>query len=186
MNQLLECNVGAVFHGCRRFARNVYTVAEIMEGITEVYHCAAIVSFNPARRRETIHVNSETTCNVVNAALNAGVHKLVHFSSVAALGRDGTTKEITEEAQWEESGLNSAYALGKYAAEMEVWRGIGEGLDAVILNPGIILGEPLNHVGWHDGAPRLMQTAWQEFPFLYRRPDGFCRCAGCSGMQPLR
>ena len=142
-----------------------YAVAEVMEGITEVYHCAAIVSFSPARRDETIHVNSETTCNVVNAALDAGVRKLIHFSSVAALGRDGTAKEITEEAQWEESRLNSAYALGKYAAEMEVWRGIGEGLDAVIINPGIILGEPLIAAGWHDGAPRLMQTAWEEFPF---------------------
>jgi nucleoside-diphosphate-sugar epimerase len=113
-----------------------------------------------------IHTNTEITGNIVNAALDAGVRKMVHISSVASLGRDGTGREITEEAQWEESGLNSAYALSKYGAEMEAWRGIGEGLDAVILNPGIILGEPLTQIGWKDGSARLMLTAWKEFPFF--------------------
>jgi nucleoside-diphosphate-sugar epimerase len=101
----------------------------------------------------------------VNAALDAGVRKLIHISSVAALGRDSTEKEITEEAQWEESKLNSGYGLSKYAAEMEVWRGIGEGLEGAILNPGIILGEPLTDTGWEDGSPKLMQIVNDEFPF---------------------
>jgi nucleoside-diphosphate-sugar epimerase len=112
-----------------------------------------------------IHANTETAANIVNAALDAGVRKLIHVSSVAALGRDGTQKEITEEAQWEESKLNSGYGLSKYAAEMEVWRGIGEGLEGAILNPGIILGEPLTDAGWKDGSPRLMQIVHNEFPF---------------------
>lgn len=144
---------------------DVFTAAEVMEGVTEVYHCAAIVSFNPRRRAEMIHANTETTANVVNAALDAGVRKFIHISSVAALGRDGTQKEITEEAQWEESRLNSGYGLSKYAAEMEVWRGIGEGLEGAILNPGIILGEPLTDIGWVDGSPKLMQLVYDEFPF---------------------
>jgi len=144
---------------------DIYDVEEVLNGIGEVYHCAAIVSFNPARKEEVIHVNTEMTCNLVNAAIDADVRKMVHISSIASLGRNGTTKEITEEAQWEESNHNSAYAAGKYAAEMEVWRIIGEGLDAVILNPGIILGEPLTPHGWDDGSARLMQTAYKEFPF---------------------
>ena len=144
---------------------DIFAVAEAMAGIDEVYHLAAIVSFNPARKFQMIHTNTETTANIVNAALDAGVRRLLHVSSVAALGRNGSTKEITEEAQWEESGHNSGYAQSKQSAEMEVWRGIGEGLDAVIINPGIILGAPLQKAGWTDGAPRLMQTAWEEFPF---------------------
>ncbi len=104
-------------------------------------------------------------CNIVNAALDAGVRKLVHISSVAALGRDGTGKEITEEAEWEESRHNSGYGLSKYAAEMEVWRGIGEGLEGAILNPGIILGEPFNPKSWAEGSAKLMQVAQDEFPY---------------------
>lgn len=144
---------------------DIFMAAEVMKGISEVYHCAAIVSFNPKRREELIHTNAETAANVVNAALDAGVRKLIHISSVAALGRDGTQKEITEEAQWEESSLNSGYGMSKYAAEMEVWRGIGEGLEGAILNPGIILGAPLNAAGWSDGSPKLIQLAYDEFPF---------------------
>jgi dihydroflavonol-4-reductase len=144
---------------------DIFRADEVMEGISEVYHCAAIVSFNPDRRAEMIHANETSTAHVVDAALQAGVRKLVHISSVAALGRDGTKKVIDEEAQWEESTINSGYGHSKYAAEMEVWRGIGEGLDAVILNPGIILGAPLQPEGWDDGSAKMMQTAAKEFPF---------------------
>ncbi len=144
---------------------DIFAADEAMQSMTEVYHCAAIVSFNPARRKELIHANGEMASNIVNAALDAGVRKLIHISSVAALGRDGTGKEITEEAEWEESRHNSGYGLSKYAAEMEVWRGIGEGLEGAILNPGIILGEPLNPKSWSEGSARLMQVAYDEFPF---------------------
>jgi nucleoside-diphosphate-sugar epimerase len=144
---------------------DIFAAGEAMQGIDEVYHCAAIVSFNPRRLEEILHTNAEVAANVVNAALDSGVRKMVHISSVAALGRGGTQKEITEEAQWEESRLNSGYGLSKYSAEMEVWRGIGEGLEGAILNPGIILGEPLTDAGWADGSPKLMQFAYDEFPF---------------------
>jgi nucleoside-diphosphate-sugar epimerase len=110
----------------------------------------------------------------VDAAIDAGIRKLVHISSVAALGRsDNNTKEITEEAQWEESNINSAYGMSKYSAEMEVWRAIAEGLDAVILNPGIILGEPILRSGWGDGSAKLMQVAWDEFPFYTKGINAF-------------
>jgi nucleoside-diphosphate-sugar epimerase len=145
---------------------DVFDVSVALQGVQDVYHAAAIVSFNPRRRAEMLHVNTEGTANLVNAALDAGVRKLLHVSSVAALGRNGRQKEITEEAQWEESGLNSAYGLSKYAAEMEVWRGMGEGLRAAIINPGIILGEPLCPDGWDKGAPALMKLANDEFPFF--------------------
>jgi nucleoside-diphosphate-sugar epimerase len=140
---------------------DVYAVEEAMYGISSVYHCAAIVSFDPSRREEMLHFNAESTTNIVNEALLQGIDKMVHLSSVAALGRTGEQKTITEEAEWGESSYNSAYGLSKYLAETEVWRGIGEGLNAVILNPGIILGTG----NWTEGSSQLMKVASDELPF---------------------
>jgi dihydroflavonol-4-reductase len=141
---------------------DVYDVETAMKGVTEIYHCAAIVSFDPARRNEMLHFNPESTTNIVNQALLQDVRKMVYISSIAALGRTGeNAKEINEDAEWGESRYNSAYGISKYIAEMEVWRGIGEGLDAVIVNPGIILGAS----NGRDLSSRLMKMAYKEFPF---------------------
>lgn len=142
---------------------DIFSVEEVVTGISEIYHCAAIVSFDPGERERLLHANVESTANVVNAALDAGVDKLVHVSSVASLGRGGTDRKkvITEETEWEESQRNSAYGISKYLSEMEVWRGIGEGLNAAVINPGIILGEG----NWAEGSAHLMEIVWEEFPF---------------------
>jgi dihydroflavonol-4-reductase len=141
---------------------DVFAVEEMMRGITDIYHCAAVVTFNPRRREEMLHFNTESTANIVNQALEQGIRKLVYISSVAALGRTADSKkEITEEEEWEESRKNSAYGNSKYLAEMEVWRGVGEGLNAVIVSPGIILGEG----DWDEGSARLMKVVYKQFPF---------------------
>jgi nucleoside-diphosphate-sugar epimerase len=141
---------------------DIYAVQEVMEGITSVYHCAAIVSFHKKQQAQMLHFNTESTAVLVNEALERGVEKLVHISSVAALGRSEKAKpEINEDEEWEESKHNSAYGLSKYMAEMEVWRGIGEGLNAVILNPSVILGTG----DWNSGSAALMKVAYSEFPF---------------------
>ena len=141
---------------------DIFEVEEVMKDVSAVYHCAAIVSFDPCLREKMLHFNPESTTNIVNQAISQGIEKLVHVSSVAALGRTGDAKkEINEEAEWEDSKYNSAYGLSKYLAEMEVWRGIGEGLNAVIINPGIILG-PGNG---HDLSSQLMKIVYREFPF---------------------
>jgi len=141
---------------------DIFDVEEALTGTTDIYHCAAIVSFNPRLRDEMLHFNPESTANVVNQALVQGIRKMVYVSSVAALGRPGDAKkEITEEEEWGESEYNSAYGLSKYLAEMEVWRGIGEGLNAVIVNPGIILGAG----NGHDLSAQLMKVVYKEFPF---------------------
>jgi len=141
---------------------DIYDVEECMRDITEVYHCAAIVSFSPEQHAAMLHFNPEATANLVNQALEQGIRKMVYLSSVAALGRpEELAQKITEEAQWEESSYNSAYGISKYLAEREVWRGIGEGLNAVIINPGIILGEG----DWNKGSAGLFRIAWNEFPF---------------------
>jgi dihydroflavonol-4-reductase len=141
---------------------DVFAVEEAMQGITDVYHCAAMVSFDPKKRAEMLHFNVESTANIVNEALVQEVRRLVHVSSVAALGRTGDgSKEISEDQEWIHSRYNSAYGLSKYLSEMEVWRGIGEGLDAVIANPGIILGSCND-----NSAPaKLVRLVQREFPF---------------------
>jgi len=111
-----------------------------MKGVDYVYHCAAVVSFNPGASKHMLNVNVNGTANVVNMAMESGVKKLCHVSSTAALGRGEEQKMITEESHWQNSKFNSVYAISKYGAEREVWRGIEEGLDAVIVNPSVILG----------------------------------------------
>lgn len=140
-----------------------YAVADCMQGITHVYHCAAIVSFDPAFKKRMIEGNIAATANVVDAALEHGVQKLVHVSSVAALGRTLHNGEafISEETHWEESKTNSAYAESKYLSEMEVWRAMAEGLNAVIVNPSMILGEG----DWERSSAKLIQIVAKEFPW---------------------
>jgi dihydroflavonol-4-reductase len=141
---------------------DVYDVTEAMYEVTEVYHCAARVSFDPAHRDEMLHFNVESTANIVNQALEQDIRKLVYVSSIAALGRATESGlEINEDVEWEESKHNSVYSQSKYLAEMEVWRGIGEGLNAAIINPAPILGEG----NWQEGSARLMKVVYGEFPF---------------------
>ena len=141
---------------------DIFEVEEAMLGITDVYNCAAIVSFDQRLHSKMLHFNAESTTNIVNQSLTQGIRKLLHVSSVAALGRTGdASREINEETEWEESKQNSTYAVSKYLAEMEVWRGIAEGLNAVIINPGIILGAG----NGHDLSSQLMKIVYREFPF---------------------
>jgi nucleoside-diphosphate-sugar epimerase len=118
---------------------DVSSMQEAVEGMEEVYHAAAIVSFNRKERDKLLHNNIEGTANVVNACLEAGVKKLAYVSSVAALARQSNA-ETDENAFIEGRSFSNAYSESKYRAEMEVWRGIAEGLPAVIINPVVILG----------------------------------------------
>jgi len=118
---------------------DVATLEDAFENITQVYHCAALVSFNPKDKTELLKVNIEGTSNIVN--LCAAYHaRLIHVSSVAALGEPKKGKQITENDYWEYDAKAHSYAISKYEGEMEVWRGIAEGLDAVIVNPSVIIG----------------------------------------------
>ncbi len=148
---------------------DVVALEEAMHDVSDVYHCAAIVSFNP-KRKELLHqTNVEGTANVVNACINANIRKLVFVSSVAALGRIREDKAINETMNWSEETSNSEYGKTKYFAEMEVWRGIGEGLDAVIVNPVIILGAG----DWEKGSSELFKSAYDEFPWYTEGTGGF-------------
>lgn len=140
-----------------------------MQDVEQVYHCAAIVTFNPKRRDEMFRVNVEGTANVVNAALSTGIKKLVHVSSVAALGRMREGETVNETMNWSEETSNSKYGHSKYLAELEVFRGIGEGLDAVMVNPVIILGPG----DWNSGSSKLFKSVYDGFPWYSEGVTGF-------------
>ena len=146
-----------------------FALEKILEGVTEIYHCAAIVSFNPKERKQMIANNVEGTSNLVNAALENKVKKICHVSSIAALGRLDNQQLITEETNWVPSKKISGYSESKFFSETEIWRGIEEGLDAVIVNPSIIFG-PAN---WEMGSAKMFKTIWNGMKFYTKGITGF-------------
>lgn len=148
---------------------DVMGLEEAMEGVDGVIHAAAKVSFAGKDRSELFKVNVEGTANVVNAALTQNVPRLVHVSSVAALGRAGQGETVTENKVWEESKYNTSYAISKFRGEVEVWRGIGEGLQAVVVNPSTILG----FGDWNTSSCTLFRSAYNEFPWYTEGVNGF-------------
>ena len=120
---------------------NISSMELAFENITHVYHCAAIVSYDPRMKAQMMETNIEGTANVVNLCLDYKIEKLCYVSSIATLGEPAIHQLINEKDDFDEHGKNSNYSVSKHAAEMEVWRGVAEGLNAVIINPGIILGE---------------------------------------------
>jgi dihydroflavonol-4-reductase len=139
------------------------------QGVEEVYHCAAIVSFDPKDRKLMRLVNVEGTATMVDLSIHHDIRKMVYVSSVAALGRRATRPEIDEKASWERTPLNSQYAITKYQAEMEVWRGFAEGLKVAMVNPSVILGSGF----WNQGTTKIFQNMWNGFPFYPTGGTGF-------------
>lgn len=142
---------------------------EAMIGVEEVYHCAAVVSFDPSDKKSLMVVNVKGTKNMVNAALQCGVKKFCHVSSIAALGRSLEGEPIDENSPWTQSKNNSVYSNSKHEAEMEVWRAIAEGLNAVIVNPSLILGAGR----WDTSSCELFTTIAKGFPFYTTGINGF-------------
>jgi dihydroflavonol-4-reductase len=148
---------------------DVIALEEAMQGITQIYHCAAVVSFNPKDREKLFKVNVEGTANVVNIALSNNVKKIVHVSSVAALGRIREGQTINETMNWTAATSNSIYGQTKHLGEMEVWRGMAEGLEAAIVNPAIILGE----ADWNSSSTAIFKNVYNEFPWYATGTTGW-------------
>ena len=148
---------------------DVIGLEDAMQGVKQVYHCAAIVSFKSSDRQKMKQINVNGTANVVNAALDAQISKLVHVSSIAAIGRSLKKPIVQENQKWEESPINTSYAKTKYLAEKEVWRGIAEGLNAVIINPSVILGSGV----WQSGSTQIFHEIWKGLKFFPKGQTGF-------------
>jgi nucleoside-diphosphate-sugar epimerase len=133
---------------------DIADLIDAFEGITHVYHCAAYVSLNNYNEKEMMAINVDGTANIVNLCLSFGITKLLHVSSIAALGQVKPGEIITENNYWDAYDKNGTYAISKYRAEMEVWRGIEEGLKAVIVNPSVIIGAGIGK----QGSGKIFET----------------------------
>lgn len=135
-----------------------------------VYHCAAHISFDPKDEDLLRKVNIEGSANIVNFCIDKNIKKLCHVSSIAALGDLKENQTIlTEDIEWNPEAFHSDYAITKYGAEMEVWRGQQEGLNVVIVNPGVIFGTTL----WTDGSGAFFSKIKNGFPFYTKGTTGY-------------
>lgn len=150
---------------------NKASLQAAFEGITSVYHCAAVVSFDPKEENYILETNVQSTRNIVELCLEHGVQKLCHLSSVAALGRNHKDERvhITEAAALENFGQASPYARSKALSEQEVWKGVEQGLNAVIVNPTIVIGPG----DWNKSSAKLISTVWKGLKFYTEGSNSF-------------
>jgi nucleoside-diphosphate-sugar epimerase len=146
-----------------------FLMDEVIGEGDEVYHAAAFVSFNAEDHDLIRQINVEGTRNIVQACIDNKVRKLVYVSSIAALGRGQNGKPTTEEDYRDMTYKSSVYSQSKFDAEQEVWRGIAEGLNAVMVNPAVIIGPG----DWNKGSARLIQTVWNGLKFYTRGTNGY-------------
>ena len=130
---------------------DIVALEDAFQDVTHVMHCAAISSFHPRDAERLQRTNVTGTANVVNLALDFGIQKLIHVSSIAAFGRSKDRPRLDENSKWVQSPGNSRYAISKYLSEQEVWRAHVEGLPVAIINPAVILGSGF----WDAGSPRF-------------------------------
>ncbi len=148
---------------------DLYSLNEAFENVHKVYHCAAIVSFNENNKDQMINENVEGSENVINLCLEHSIEKLCHVSSIAALGTYINGGFIDENSKWSSAKNHSAYSVSKYKSEMIVWRGIQEGLNAVIVNPSVILGPGF----WNSGSGSLFVKASRGMKYFTSGSTGF-------------
>ena len=133
-------------------------LVEHLEGVSGVIHSAALVSYDSRDEAKMHKVNVEGTANVVNASLRQGVGYFLHVSSVAAIGRQKDATLVDESHQASAEEFTTAYARSKHLAELEVWRGISEGLSAAIINPSLVLGPGQ----WNQSSTKLFKYIYDE------------------------
>jgi len=148
---------------------DLFSVKEAVCGVEDLYHIAAKVSFNPRDTKNIFRTNIDGTAHIVNAALQAGVKRFCYVSSIAALGTAENFEAVDEESEYNPEIKVSPYSYSKFRAELEVWRGIAEGLNAVIVNPSVILGAG----DWNSSSAVLISNIAKGFRFYTKGTTGF-------------
>jgi len=148
---------------------DIFALEFAFENITEVYHAAALVSFNEADSKKMRKINIEGTTNVVNFCIDKQVKKLCFVSSIATISKSVNHKILDETNDWDIEKSNYSYAITKYGAEMEVWRASQEGVNVVIVNPGVILGAGF----WNGGSGLIFANIYKGFKFYSEGVTGF-------------
>ena len=144
-------------------------LTEAFNSITQVYHCAAFISFDPNYYHLLRQINIEGTANVVNLCISNNIDKLCYVSSIAAIGNEPSGKLITEESPWNKDEDHSVYAITKYGAEMEVWRGCQEGLEVFIVNSGVIIGPGF----WRFGSGSFFKRIYKGLKYYTTGTTGY-------------
>lgn len=147
---------------------DLFSLETVFKGIREVYHCAALISFDPKDLNQLLKTNVEGTANLVNLSIAHQVSKFCHVSSIAALGSGKKGQKIDEDTEWNDTDV-SVYGISKFESELEVWRGSQEGLDVVIVNPGIVLGPGF----WNSGSGLLFKRARKGGRYFFPGGTGF-------------
>jgi nucleoside-diphosphate-sugar epimerase len=160
---------------------DVYSLMDAMEGVTEVFHCAAMVSFETKHEEAMMTINAEGTANLVNAALAKGIKKFCHISSIATIGNAEKGELANEETYWKSSPENSNYSISKYAAEREVWRASAEGLDMIIVNPALIIGGG----NWQQSSSNMFSKGYKGIKYYTNGATGFVDVRDVSTLMIL-
>ena len=145
-----------------------FALEDVLKDVKQVYHSAAMVSFNPQESDKMLKTNTEGTANLMNACLVNKVEKVCYISSISSLGKQigGIIDESTE---WQANNHRSAYAYSKFRAEMEVWRASNEGIKVVMVNPSVIIGP----VDWKRSSGKLFYSVKKGMPFYTDGATGF-------------
>lgn len=148
---------------------DIYSLDSALENVDTIYHCAAMVSFSKTDYNKMLLNNVEGTANLVNAALEKGVRCICHVSSIASLGNNSNKMVVNENFDEVDVRKLNGYAAGKFLSEKEIWRGIHEGLDAVIVNPSIIIGP----AKWKNGSASFFRRIDKGMPFYTLGSTGY-------------
>ena len=160
----IPTNLFATIEWVQADITDVPAMIPVFKGVKKVYHCAAIISFDPADYITMRKVNIHGTAIIANLAIDAKVEKLCFVSSIATIGDDPKKEFANEENDWGGNEKNNGYAITKYGAETEVWRASQEGVDVVIVNPGVILGSGF----WTSGSGKMFSQIHKGFSFYSR------------------
>jgi dihydroflavonol-4-reductase len=144
------------------------SMEDALEGVSEIYHCGAMVSFYPKDHPLMLRVNIDGTSNLVNLAIEKKIRKFLYVSSVSTLGRNTSEGFTSEETYWKTSVKNTPYSISKYGGEREVWRGMEEGLNAVIVNPSVIIGP-----GFWDSTSGLFTLVYKGLKYYPKGMNGY-------------
>lgn len=146
-----------------------FALETALEGVKQVYHVAAMVSFNPGESDKMLETNTQGTANLMNACIACKIEKVCYVSSIASLGKQIDGGTIDEQVEWQPDDHRSAYSYSKFRAEMEVWRASKEGIHTVIVNPSVIVG-PVN---WKRSSGKLFYSVKKGMPFYTKGATGF-------------
>ena len=148
---------------------DVPSLQKAFEGVSYVYHCAALISMDPSDYQKMRRVNIEGTTNIVNQCIGNAVKKICYVSSIAAVEKNTNGLPTDETENWNGSLEKSGYAITKYGAEMEVWRASQEGVNVSIVNPGVILGSGF----WEKSTGKMFSQINNGLNFYTTGVNGF-------------